>query len=295
MHLKLPAPAKINLHLKVTGTLPDGYHTLDTSFVYIDAYDELSIKPFDTLHVTCSNPTLQGENNLVYRLLKAFREQHEIRSGLSIHVEKRLPEQAGLGGGSSDAATALLAANRLWGIHAGTAELIDFSAPFGADIPCFLFGQASLATGIGEQLIPLPGNLPTDTILLAHPGIGLSTPEVFKTYDAMHGQDALTRQPRADTIRAPDGGSRNAQVPIGENDLEPVACRMSEKLDVLLQAMRKTSLQAWMSGSGTACVARLASEANAAKLAENLRSQKLASWIHIGQLMPRHPLADMWD
>lgn len=114
----LAAPAKINLYLRVGNRLAGGRHELETAFAYTGACDRLHFSASDSIRVSCSLPHLNGENNLVHRLLHAFSQVHGVRKGLAVHIDKQLPEQAGLGGGSSDAATALLAANRLWNIHA---------------------------------------------------------------------------------------------------------------------------------------------------------------------------------
>lgn len=282
---RYPAPAKINLHLKVTAILENGYHALDTSFVYVDVGDALDIEPAAELEVTCSQAHLNGPDNLVYRLLDAFRKAHNISKGLRIHVEKHLPEQAGLGGGSSDAATALMVANRLWETRLPTDELIRFATPFGADIPCFLFGRASIAHGIGEHLDIYPDPLPEGVLLLAHPGIGLSTQEVFACFDSMHAADpALTPQEGKDTIRA------QSLPALGVNDLEPSASALSEPLSRLLQAMRRETTSAWMSGSGSSCVALPESREAADALERKLKKSGLAAWTHIGTMQATHPL-----
>lgn len=300
--LELPAPAKINLHLLITGRDARGYHLLDTSFAYVDAGDVLHIETADDIRVTCSDPRLNGEDNLVYRVLHALRERFDprpgpdIRHGLHVHVDKHLPSQAGLGGGSSDAATALLAANHLWRLNLDSAGLIEFAAPYGADIPCFLFGRASLAAGIGEQLrpLPLPGNLPP--VVLAHPGVGLSTAGVFAHFDAAHNLQAgqLTPQGAGATMRAglkaAPGKLADLSVPLGENDLEEISGRMCPELARLLQGMSKMNGASWMSGSGTACVALCDDEAQAGMLARQLAEQHLATWTHAGKLLADHPL-----
>jgi len=280
-----PAPAKINLHLKVTRTLPDGYHELDTSFAYVDIADELIISPADELIVTCSKPELSGENNLVHKVLDAFRRQLGISSGLSVHINKKLPDQAGLGGGSSDAATALLVANQLWHADQSKDQLIAFAAPFGADIPCFLFERASLAAGIGEQLSDYPTALPTGFLLLAYPGVGLATPEVFNCYDQQaNAAAALTHHNSVDTIRA------NSEPAIGDNDLEACACSLSTEVDRLLREMQKVTDLAWMSGSGSTCVALFATRERAESVANMLLDRALANWTHVGKLLKTHPL-----
>ncbi len=283
-----PAPAKINLHLKVTRLLENGFHELDTSFAYVDVGDRLEIAPAAQLSVTCSNPAFNGANNLVHQLLEAFRQQHGIQEGLSVHVEKHLPDQAGLGGGSSDAATALIVANNLWEVNLSTDELISFAVPLGADIPCFLFGEASLATGIGEKLIRYPNPLPSRHLLLAYPGRGLSTPAVFQCYDeAMEKAGGLTHHDSADTIRDLSGAA------IGHNDLESCACTLSGEVERLLIAMRERSDRTWMSGSGSTCVALFTDRQQAENAAAVLIEKGLATWTHVGRLIREHPLKGM--
>ncbi|MDX8413380.1 MAG: 4-(cytidine 5'-diphospho)-2-C-methyl-D-erythritol kinase [Mariprofundales bacterium] len=276
--LPLPAPAKINLHLQVTATLDNGYHALDTSFAFVDVCDWLHIERSDTLEVTCSRDHLNGGDNLVYQLLLQFQKRHGVRQGLRIHIDKKLPEQAGLGGGSSDAATALLAANHLWELHLSCQQLIDFATPFGADIPCFLFARASLACGIGEQLRPYFHPLPTQSLLVAHPGVGLSTAKVFAKYDA-----ALTPQMRADTMRAP------SEAVIGCNDLQLAATTLLPSIANLLAAIDHDAQMAWMSGSGSSCVGLFSDQQQARLCAERLQSNALAEWVHVGHLLDRHP------
>lgn len=284
---RYPAPAKINLHLKVTAILENGYHALDTSFAYVDVGDELDIELADTLEVTCSQTHLNGPDNLVYRLLDAFRKRYAISQGIRVHVEKRLPEQAGLGGGSSDAATALMIANRLWKTDIASDELIHFAAPFGADIPCFLYGRASVAAGIGEHLEPYPAPLPGGVLLLAHPGTGLSTPEVFRHFDEHHAKDhALTPSGAKDTIRA------QSVLTLGMNDLEASAVALSEPVAALLKSMRAATTRAWMSGSGSTCVALLDTPQAATELENELKRKGVATWTHIGSLQAAHPLKE---
>ncbi|HXH64677.1 MAG TPA: 4-(cytidine 5'-diphospho)-2-C-methyl-D-erythritol kinase [Mariprofundaceae bacterium] len=278
-----PAPAKINLHLHVGGILPDGRHALDTSFAFVDIADTLAIAPAPSVEVSCSRPHLSGPANLVHRVLTALAAEHGVTQGLKVHIDKHLPEQGGLGGGSSDAATALWVANRLWGLGMPVDALIRFAVPMGADIPCFLFGEASLAHGVGEHLSPYPSPLPQTPVVLAHPGEGLSTAEVFRRFDALHNP------PMADTIATRSGRA----IAVGDNDLEAVACDMSPGLSRLLAAMRGQASAAWMSGSGSTCVA-LVDDAEAGRaLAAALRDRGLATWTHVGRIERYHPLRDV--
>lgn len=288
MRLVLPAPAKINLHLRITAILESGMHELDTSFAYVDVTDSLCFEPAADLAVGCSVPELAGPDNLVYKVLAALRNRYGIRDGLHVHIDKRIPAQAGLGGGSSDAATAIIAANRLWQLGMPLDAMIEFAAPYGADIPCFLFGQASQAHGIGEKLQPYDKPMPAGSALLAWPGTGLSTAAVFRHFDHSEAGRTLTLPGATDTMRR--GPAR-----LGENDLEAAACALSPALARLLQHLRKHSQQAWMSGSGSACVALFDESGEASAMASQLQERGLASWTHAGRLLDTHPARDNND
>jgi len=285
MTISLVAPAKINLHLYITAISDNGMHELDTSFAFTQACDLLYFKASPQLQLSCSKAELSGERNLVYKVLQAFREKHGIQQGLNIHIDKHIPEQAGLGGGSSDAATALMAANKLWNINASTETLIAFATPFGADIPCFLYGKASIAHGIGEKLQDYPSPLPDKILLLAWPGTGLSTAAVFNHFDqsVAEGHLSLTSQEAVDTIRR-DLSS------LGENNLEGSACSLSPEVSQLLQYLRNNSDKAWMSGSGSTCVALFDNNEQASDMARALKQRGLASWTHVGAICDSHPL-----
>ncbi len=314
--IEVPAPAKINLHLRITGITADGYHLLNTSFAYTDACDTLHIDTSESLEVSCSDPTLNGADNLVFRVLDALRRKYRINRGLRVHIEKNIPAQAGLGGGSSDAASALIAANHLWKLGLKSRQLITFSAPFGADIPCFLFGDSSLASGIGEQLSPLDiSTIITPNmrhIVLAHPGVGLSTAAVFQRFDSQFTSNnaakssQLTPPGTKATIRAgltdDTGGllaverktAPESAMPIefslGENALEAVSCAMCPQLARLLTCMRREQAKSWMSGSGTACISLCENTERGTQLADRLSAEGTAVWHHVGSLLSRHPL-----
>jgi len=227
MNPSLPAPAKINLHLHVRAILDNGMHELDTSFVYTEACDRLTFSAAHDLQVSCSRSHLGGEHNLVYRVLHEFKQHCSVHSGLAVHIEKNLPEQSGLGGGSSDAATALLYANDFWQCRLSREQLIEFATPFGADIPCFLYGRASLASGVGDKLVDYPGALPDGTLLMAWPGSGLSTADVFSHFDEHFGSRLLAQGHRTLTHSGGVDTMRRDSTRVGQNDLE--ASRMTLK------------------------------------------------------------------
>jgi len=280
------APAKVNLHLAITDVRQDGYHVLDTSFVYLDVYDYLHIALADTLSVRCSDEALDGENNLVYQVLSSFQDAFAVRQGLDVFIDKKLPSQAGLGGGSSDAATALMVANKLWHVDCSTEALIRFATPFGADIPCFIFGVASMATGIGEELSPYLKRVPEQPVVVAWPGEGVSTAKAFDHFDKniFH---ALTVERSNAKVRA---RSEADSFEIGYNDLEKSAVSLCSPLLMLLSMMRKHGGRAWMSGSGSACVAICDSSEQADNLVKYLQDYALATWIHKGMFVQKHPL-----
>lgn len=296
--LELPAPAKINLHLAVTGKTVNGYHTLDTSFIYVNISDSLLIEHANALHVTCSDPTLNTRDNLVFRVLEGMRNTFHVKQGLKVHIKKTLPMQAGLGGGSSNAATAIIAANALWSLNLDSKTLIEFATPFGADIPCFLFGHASRATGVGECLEPLNPGIANKFLVLAHPGVGLSTADVFSRYDKALETNAVRLTPfKVEDTMQPDfigrtdfAADREIDFPLGKNALENVACEMCPELATLLQYMRNHAKHAWMSGSGTACIAMLEDVTDAQRLVRGLDREKLAVWKHVCNVLTRHPL-----
>jgi 4-diphosphocytidyl-2-C-methyl-D-erythritol kinase len=281
MNITLPAPAKINLHLHIIGRRRDGMHELDTAFAYTQAFDELHFTDCDSLQITCSLPHLSGDKNLVFQLLHAFRTKYHVKQGLAVHIKKRVPEQSGLGGGSSDAATALLAANDIWNTHISIEEMIEFAAPFGADIPCFLYGRASLARGIGEKLVDYPSPLPEQALLLAWPDSGLSTADVFRHFDSF--DRTLTPSEVLDTMHRDLPG-------LGNNDLEASACSLNPDVKGLLDCMRQQTEFAWMSGSGSACAALFDDEKQATAMAEKLKLQNLAAWVHVGKMIATHPV-----
>lgn len=290
MRCKLPAPAKVNLYLLVRARRADGLHELDTAFAYVDCFDWIAFSPAPTLKVECSQASLSGEANLVHRALRSLRaaSPHPPSTGLHIFIDKNIPVQAGFGGGSSDAACALLFANRYWRIGLRLGQLMHLGLSLGADLPAFLFGRASIAGGVGERLRPWPHPLPGPFVVLATPHEGLSTARVFQRYDQLQ----LTSPNKGDTIRPQSGSGEQAPCPrVGMNDLEEAACSLYPPLASLLGTMRRHARQAWMSGSGTGCIAVVESMHQADRLGRLLRREGLASWIHCGRLLSNHPMA----
>lgn len=164
--MKVAAYAKLNLTLEVLGRRADGYHAISTVMQSIDLADELAIQPASDLRVECSDPSLQGTGNLVWRAAMALAESSGRRPGAQIHLQKAIPVGMGLGGGSSDAAAALIGLNQLWQLNRPLAELARIAAGLGSDVPYFLYGGAALAEGRGEIISPLPTKSGVGVILI---------------------------------------------------------------------------------------------------------------------------------
>lgn len=206
-----PAPAKLNLYLRIVGRRPDGYHLLQTVFRFIDWSDVLgfSLRQDGTIRLKADLPGVPPEGNLVYRAARLLKETSGCRLGADIALTKKIPLGGGLGGGSSDAATTLLALNRLWGLNLPRARLLELALRLGADVPVFVFGENAFAEGVGEKLTPIA--LPPAWYLVAVPPLAVSTAEVFASPE-------LTRN--AIPIKILDFSMQ-----AGRNDLEPVVRR----------------------------------------------------------------------
>nr|CRH06715.1 4-diphosphocytidyl-2-C-methyl-D-erythritol kinase [Candidatus Magnetococcus massalia] len=181
---QLLAPAKINLTLRVVGRRGDGYHLLESIMVYLPLYDTLafSLRTDRQITLRCEpEVTVAAEENLVFQAAQQLQQQAGVQQGVDIQLKKSIPHGAGLGGGSSDCATTLLALNQLWGVGWSSARLRQLGVTLGADVPIFLLGQGALAEGVGEQLTPI-AKLPSWPLVVVNPGVALSTVEVFKAH-----------------------------------------------------------------------------------------------------------------
>ncbi|MGC8508243.1 MAG: 4-(cytidine 5'-diphospho)-2-C-methyl-D-erythritol kinase [Thiomonas sp.] len=177
----LPAPAKINWFLHVTGRRPDGYHTLQTVFQFIDWCDTLDLIRREDGVIRRIGADDLPEHDLCVRAAQLLQQTTQCPYGVDIHLRKAIPQQAGLGGGSSDAATVLIGLNRLWQLGLSRQTLMQLALQLGADVPIFIFGRNAWAEGVGEQLQAIA--LPTPWFVVVHPARGLSTRAVFSTLD----------------------------------------------------------------------------------------------------------------
>lgn len=187
-----PAPAKLNLFLYITGQRNDGYHELQTLFQFIDRCDHLTITPNDSGDITISPPLIgvPHKNNLIYKAAMLLKKYTHSVFGAHINIEKNLPMGGGLGGGSSDAATTLVALNYHWDLNLSDDELAHLGVSLGADVPIFIHGKAAIAEGIGEKLTPVAP--PQRHYLVATPDCHVATPVVFNDPDLKRDTPTLS-------------------------------------------------------------------------------------------------------
>jgi len=182
-HIAWPSPAKLNLFLHITGQRPDGYHELESLFQMTDYGDTLYFAPNNTGEVRLITPfpDVPHDNNLIVKAAKQLQIHCQLNAGVDIHIDKILPLGGGIGGGSSNAATVLVALNQLWECGLTNHELATLGLTLGADVPVFVHGQTTFARGVGEQFTPAPN---TDAVFLViHPGIHISTQTIFTSPD----------------------------------------------------------------------------------------------------------------
>ncbi|MEO8169980.1 MAG: 4-(cytidine 5'-diphospho)-2-C-methyl-D-erythritol kinase, partial [Oxalobacteraceae bacterium] len=241
-----PAPAKLNLFLHVTGRRPDGYHLLQTAFQLLDFGDTLHFALRDDGRIERSSalPGVPQESDLTVRAARLLQAAGSEKlgkplAGADIALEKRLPMGGGLGGGSSDAATTLMALNHLWQTGFCRAELMALGLRLGADVPFFLFGQNAFAEGVGEILRPI--ETPDCWYVVIEPGVAIATADIFNAKD-------LTR----DTNLVKISNFSKAPKSFGKNDLQAVACKLFPEVFNAIEWLKKFG-DARMSGSGS-CV-----------------------------------------
>jgi len=270
---RFAAPAKLNLFLHVTGRRTDGYHLIQTAFRLIDLCDWITIAPRDdgAVRLESTLPGVPAEQNLALRAARALKDATDVRAGAAISLDKRIPIGAGLGGGSSDAATTLIALNRLWGTGLSRADLASLAVGLGADVPFFVFGRNAFGEGIGEVLTAL--DLEPAWYVVLTPQVAVPTGEIFAAPE-------LTRAAKPIKITAFFKG-------FGRNDLEPVVCARYPEVAKHLAWLRGFG-DARMSGSGSSVFAEFASEAEAqavvARIPGGMRGFAVRG-------LDRHPLA----
>jgi 4-diphosphocytidyl-2-C-methyl-D-erythritol kinase len=278
--LGLPAPAKLNLFLHVTGRRADGYHTLQTAFQLIDLADWLDIeRRGDGQIVREGDLRWDAGDDLAVRAALALRHATGCRLGASIRVTKNIPAGSGMGGGSSDAATTLIALNRVWGLGLSRADLATIALPLGADVPFFLHGSNAFAEGVGEELRAI--FTPPAWYAVIWPQVHVSTREIFTD----PGLTRTTKPTKMADFSAAAG--LLPQTLFGANDLEPVARRRFPEIEQALAHLRRQG-PARMTGSGSAVFAPMASSDEA----RNAVAECMPRWQRWAvQGLSEHPLA----
>ncbi len=253
--LTLPAPAKLNLFLHVTGRRADGYHNLQTLFRMLDVGDELSFLADSSgqINFSCSDISIGGDDNLVVRAAKMLQPFAAEGAGVRIHLDKRTPMGGGLGGGSSDAATTLHALNLLWQLRLSTQQLADIGLTLGADVPVFVHGQTAFAEGVGEKLQPVA--LPDCWYLVVTPDAHVSTAAVFTHPDLIRDSKPLTL---ADLMTSP-----------WRNDCQPLVERLCPQVAITLQWLVEYA-PSRMTGTGASVFAEFADELSARRALADL-------------------------
>ena len=279
-----PAPAKLNLFLHVTGRRPDGYHLLQTAFQLLDAGDTLHfrVREDGTIRRTTEVPGVPETSDLTVRAARLLQSVAAARlgkiPGADIAIDKRLPMGGGLGGGSSDAATTLIALNHLWQAGCSRSELMALGLQLGADVPFFLFGRNAFAEGVGEVLSPL--DIPERWFVVIEPGVGVPTANIFASQELTRNSKPVTI---SDFSRGPIG--------FGKNDLQVVASRLFPPVGHAIEWL-STYGNARMTGSG-ACVFCPFSDERQAERVVAAVPRGWKAWKARG--IVRHPLDHLLD
>ncbi|PKF51844.1 4-(cytidine 5'-diphospho)-2-C-methyl-D-erythritol kinase [Enterovibrio nigricans] len=243
-----PSPAKLNLFLYITGRRDNGYHDLQTLFQFLDYGDSLTITPNETGSVTLS-PDIEGllpQDNLVYRAAMAIKSKTGCKAGAHIHIDKILPMGGGLGGGSSNAATALIALNYLWETKLSIDELAEMGLALGADVPVFVRGTTAFAEGVGEKL--QPADAPEKWYLVAKPDVSIATAKIF-------GHENLTRN-------TPNRTLNELLAEKHENDCEKIVRELFPEVDKAISWLLEYA-PSRLTGTGACVFAEFEDEAAA--------------------------------
>lgn len=273
--LACPAPAKLNLFLHVTGRRADGYHLLQTAFQLIDRCDTLDFEVRDDGQIVRTNdiPGVPADTDLIVRAARLLQEKTGCPLGANLTLHKILPMGGGLGGGSSDAATTLMALNQLWSTGLSKTELMSLGLQLGADVPFFIFGENAFAEGVGEELQAI--QTPERWFVVIEPGVQVPTPAIFSAKE-------LTRDSKI--VRIADFSS-NAEM-FWKNDLQTVACAMFPEVDEAVRWLSQFG-NAKMTGSGACVFCAFADESAADKVIAQM-PERWTSWK--AKALNRHPM-----
>ena len=281
----VPAPAKLNIFLHITGRRPDGYHLLQSVFMLIDWCDTLHFELRHDGQISRSDLSQPGDaqgeplpaDDLAVRAARALQSACGTSLGVHISLKKSIPSQAGMGGGSSDAASCLLALQRLWGVRLPQQKLHAIALSLGADVPFFLAGSHAWVEGIGEKMMPIV--LPSACFLVVKPPAGVATPDIFNA-------PGLKRDSETATILGFAAHAEGSIFKFGRNDLQPVAQKLCPQIGQSLNWLKSQQLDGRMTGSGSAVFAQISDDADLSaapvgwivRKCKNLGAHPLADW-----------------
>ncbi|ENU92660.1 4-diphosphocytidyl-2-C-methyl-D-erythritol kinase [Acinetobacter vivianii] len=253
--IRVPSPAKLNLFLHITGRRENGYHELQTIFQLIDLYDWMTFEPHVEENIQIEGlAEVQLEQNLIYRAAQLLRPHAKKPCGLNIRIEKNIPMGAGLGGGSSNAATTLIVLNQLWQCDLTEQQLADYGVQLGADVPIFVFGRNAWAEGIGEHLSFI--DLAQKKFIILKPDCFISTQQLFS-------QKTLTRDSKITKFCAYQIEPSNFG-----NNFEPLARQLYPEVDEAMQYLDQFGL-AKLTGTGACVFIEVTSEMDTAQILQN--------------------------
>lgn len=276
--LAVDAPAKINLYLHVLGRRDDGYHEIDSLVAFAAVGDRVAVRPDAELSLHLDGPFATGltadDDNLVLRAAQALRDAAAIDAGAAITLTKNLPVASGIGGGSADAAAAIKALVRLWGVRPAMHDLSGLALSLGADVPVCLFGRPAFMGGVGDVLEPAPA-LPALPLVLVNPGRSVSTPDVFRARQGSFGTAAPFETDAVDAM------ALAALLRERTNDLAAPAIGLVPEITDVLAALEAAEgcLLARMSGSGATCFGLFAAPAAAAAAAARIGRAHAEWWV----------------
>ena len=253
--IRVPSPAKLNLFLHITGRRENGYHELQTIFQLIDLYDWMNFEAIDGEDIQIEGlDDVQLEQNLIYRAAQLLKPHAKKPSGLNIHIEKNIPMGAGLGGGSSNAATTLIVLNQLWECGLSEQQLADYGVKLGADVPIFVLGRNAWAEGIGEHLSFI--DLAQKKFIILKPDCFISTQQLFS-------QKILTRDSKITTFCA-----YQLQPSSFGNNFEPLARQLYSEVDEAMRYLDQFGL-AKLTGTGACVFTEVTNEMNVEQILQN--------------------------
>jgi 4-diphosphocytidyl-2-C-methyl-D-erythritol kinase len=288
--VRVRVPAKINLHLGVGPTRPDGYHELTTVYQAISLYDEVTARPGDTLSLTMegdgAGELALDESNLILKAARALGRYTGHTAHARLHLRKQIPLAAGLAGGSADAAATLVACDALWGTHVGRDELADLAGELGCDVPFLIGGGTALGTGRGERISPVLATGHAWHWVVAVADDGLATPDVYQELDRMRA-DGVAEPPIGDTDRllaALRQRDPDVLADVLANDLQPAAIALRPELaDTLAAGLEVGALAGLVSGSGPTCLFLAEDARHAQELADVLDQRGVCRQARVAQ------------